>query len=759
MGQVFRARDTRLDRAVAIKVIPPRLLSDETARRRFQNEAKTLASLSHPNIASLFEFDCEDGIEFLVMELVEGVSLARRLADGPLDAEQVRNLGSQLMEGLRAAHAKGIIHRDLKPENLVITGDGRLKILDFGVAKVLPGAVVATAAAADTALTNPGTLVGTLRYMAPEQVRDQAIDARTDIYAAGVVLYEMASGRPAFSGGGLSLVEEILNHEPPAPGRINVSVPAPLDMLITKAMDKDPRRRYQSADDMLIDMQHLGRYTGTGTRLKLQNRLRPWKWPVLTVSVALVLALGIWLGARGGKPARGAVIQSVAVLPLENLSSDPAQEFFADGMTDELITNLGKIEALRVISRTSIMQYKGVHRPLQQIARELNVDALVEGTVTRAQNRVRITAKLIEPGTEKQLWGNTFEAEVKDVLALQDEVARSITEQIQGKLTSQQQARLSGARQVNPEAYEFYLKGRQSATRFNDTEGISYFEKAIAIDPQYAAPYAGLADAYTIRSFGTIAPKEGLPKARAAAEKALSLDDSVAEAHAAMGMLHIVDDLAWSDAEKEFRRAIALKPGLALAHYYLSIMLGMVGRHDESIAESQQAIRLDPLDPLMSANLGWRYQGARRWPEAIAKFQSTLDVHPDMGWLRNNIAQCLLCQGKPGDALTELGEDSGKIDFTAQTAVFHASAGRKDEAKRELAAMLAKRQSGYYPARFIASVYAALGDKQEALRWLNRGIDEHDAWIAQIVSGFACEFDPLRDDPQFKDMRRRLKLP
>ena len=757
MGVVYRARDTRVDRAVAIKVIPPRLLSNETARRRFQNEARTLATLSHPNIASLFEFDCEDGVEFLVMELVEGVSLGHRLIKGPLPPEEVRELGVQLMDGLRAAHAKGIVHRDLKPENLVISTEGRLKILDFGVAKVL-SQPIAAAATANDGLTREGALVGTLSYMAPEQIRQQEIDARTDLYAAGCVLYEMVTGRTAYSGGGLGLVEEILTRDPPAPTSLNASVPPALEMVIVKAMDKDPRRRYQSAADMLTDLQHVGRYTRTSEG-SLSVRWRNWKQPLLYSVIALALAAGIWLGARGGRTARGTGIQSIAVLPLENLSRDADQDFFADGMTDELITDLGKIEQLRVISRTSVMQYKGVHRTMQQIARELNVDALVEGTVTRAQDRVRITAKLIDPASEKQLWGDSFEAELKDVLTLQDQVARSITEQIQGKLTSQQQARLSAARPVNPQAYEAYLKGKSESWRFQAASPVPYFEKAVSIDPQYAQGYAGLSIAYFSRSFYETQPLDALVKARDAADKALALDDSLPDAHSAMGFVRMFYEFNWREGETELRKSIQLKPGDPMTHYYLSIALQFEGRHDEAIREAQRAIDLDPLDPLASVNLGWRYQGARRFGEAIVQFRKTLAAHPDRQWVHNNIGQCLLCQGKPEQALNELGPDSGKFDWAAQAVVFTAAMGRKEEARRQLASLLKKRQESYYPARLIASVYAALGDKREALRWLNLAVDEHDAWVGSYLIGFDCEWDPFRGDPEFQKIKERLKLP
>ena len=691
------------------------------------------------------------------MELVEGVSLGRRLIKGPLPPEEVRELGAQLMDGLRAAHAKGIVHRDLKPENLVISTEGRLKILDFGVAKVL-SQPIAAAATANDGLTREGALVGTLSYMAPEQIRGQEIDARTDLYAAGAVLYEMVTGRAAYSGGGLGLVEEILTREPPAPTAVNASVPPALEMVIVKAMDKDPRRRYQSAADMLTDLQHVGRYTRTSAGT-LTVRLRSWKQPLLYSVIAVALAAGIWLGARGARTARGTGIQSIAVLPLENLSRDSEQEYFADGMTDELITTLGKIEQLRVISRTSVMQYKGIHRPMQQIARELNVDALVEGTVTRAQDRVRITAKLIEPGSEKQLWGDSFEGNLKDVLSLQDQVARAISQEIKGKLTSQQQARFGAARAVNPQAYEAYLKGREQTWKFKAKSAVPYFEKAVSIDPQYAQGYAGLSIAYFGQSYYEAQPLDALIKARDAANKALALDDSLPDAHSAMGFVRMFYEYNWRGGEAELRKSIQLKPGDPMTHYYLSIALQFQGRHDEAISEAKRAIDLDPLDWLASVNLGYRYQGARRFGDAVPQFRKTLAAHPDQPSAHNNIAQCLLCQGKAEQALNELGPDTGKFDWAAQAAIFTAAMGRKDDARRQLANLLKKRHDGYYPARLIASVYAALGDRQEALRWLNLAVDEHDGWVASYLAGFDCEWDPLRGDPEFGKLKERLKLP
>ncbi len=773
MGEVYRARDGHLDREVAIKVLPRRILSDESCRKHFRKEALVLSKLNHPNIATIYDFDTQQDMDFLVMEYIPGVTLSEEITNHALPEKEVIALGTQLAEGLSAAHKHGIIHRDLKPGNLRLTPDRWLKILDFGLAKL-------RVPAAETALTESMTktqpLSGTLPYMAPEQVLGGEIDARTDIHAAGSVLYEMATGsRPFAMIEHAQLIGAIVRGTPQPASALNPKVSSELERIIGKCLEKDPENRYQSAKEMAVDLRRLSTPT-TGapvrpTRAKSLNEItkaaRFGVAVMVVVGVALIaFNFGGWRERLSGR-AGSAQISSLAVLPLANLSVDPGQDYFADGMTEALITDLAKTTQLRVISRTSVMHYKGTQKSLPEIARELNVDAVVEGSVQRSGNRVRITAQLIRGKTDQHLWAESYERDLRDVLGLQGEVAHAVAQQVQSKLRPANAMGAEARGSVKPEAYEAYLKGRyylDKRTPESLRKSVEYFQQAIAKDPRYAPAYVSLAEFYNLAdNYGIVTAIESLPKARAAAMKALEIDSSLAEAHTALAIA-LVNEYDWTNAETEFRRALELNPGSAQGHYWYSLVfLTALRRHTEAISEMQRARQLDPLSLITNANLGTIFFNARQYDQAIQQCLRTLEMDPHFGTAHYNLALAYEQKGMFEEAIREMQAaiaeyGDGGMDLLAHLARAYTLAGKRREAQATMAKLnqLSKKinNSSAYER---ATVYLALGEKDRAFKELQRAYEERSNQLLWI--GTDPSLDELRSDPRFHVLLRRMNLP
>jgi eukaryotic-like serine/threonine-protein kinase len=766
MGEVYRARDEHLDRDVAIKVLPSKTFSDDSVRKHFRKEALALSKLNHPNIATIHDFDTQQGIDFLVMEYIPGITLSEKLAGQLLPEKEVIALGAQLAEGLSEAHEHGVVHRDLKPGNLRLTRDRRLKILDFGLAKLrLPVTTSETTAS----FAESHVMAGTLPYMAPEQLRGGEIDARTDIHAAGSVLYEMATGQRPFAEVERSqVVGAILGRAPRPPRTLNPNSSPELGRIIGKCLEKEPENRYQSAKELAIDLRRLqtGEPSGEPPTAPIRRSWRRSAVGALVIVSLAAIGAGIW-EFRGWRTKQSPEvhINSLAVLPLENLSGDPSQDYFADGMTDELINRLARMGEMRVISRTSIMRYKGVHKPLSEIARELGIDAVVEGSAARAGNRVRISAELIVAANEQHLWGDSYTRDLRDVLQMQDDVAEAIAHQIRGTLLRRRARPAADSPEIDPGVYEEYLLGRQEwnkRTIDGTSAALEHFRRAIAKDARYAPAYSGVADCYVTLwlSLGALSRDQALTQAREALDRALVLDADLADAHSTVATLRMYADWDWPGAEAEYKRAIALNPSYATAHHWYGLLLAFRGKTQEARQELERARELDPFSPIIRLNLAWVQFSAGDNDALIAASQQELasdssfwDAHWDLGSayvqkgeLEKGIAAL--------EKAVELSHNSAATLSSLGYALGRAS--KRHEAEQVLHKLHQRAQHEPVAAEEIAMVYIGLGDNNNALLWLEQ------AYRAQSKGLVLLKADPwyhsLAPEPRYRELVRKVGL-
>ena len=768
MGEVYLAKDQHLDgKEVALKVLPAGALADEAARKRLRKEAIALSKVSHPNIAVVSDFDTQRDIDFLVMEYVRGQTLTQRLAAGALTEKEVSRLGSQIASALEEAHEQGVVHRDLKPGNVLVTPKGQAKVLDFGLAKMLRP--VTTGTVTTETLSGTHGAAGTLPYMAPEQLRGETVDARTDIFALGAVLYEMATEKRAFrEESSPRLTDAILHQTPVTPRAVNPRVSPELERIVLKCLQKGPENRYQSAKEIGVDLRLLGSADISGPLPPPAPRPRRTAWLVagaLLVIVAAVIGNQLWQPAQpDATPPSGKIM--LAVLPLDNLSGDPEQEFFSDGMTDEMIAQLGRMapQQLGVIARTSIMRFRNTERSIADIARDLQVDYILEGSVRRVGDTVRVTAQLIQASDQTQIWVDSYDREYLDVLDLQSEVARAIAEKIKIALTPQEAARLETIRSVDPEAHEAYLKGRYYLAKVTEEgflKGKEYVERAIEMDPSHALAQAALASSYHELGFwGPLLRSEAYPKAKAAALKALEIDDTLGEAHTVLGMVAFEYEWDWLEAGREVKRGIELSPGDANAHHQYAIYLVHMGRFEEATVQIQQALLLDPLSRAINSDVAYVLYFEGKYDAAIEQYRKTLELEPTFVMTRGELGLVYAHKGMFEEAIAEVQQAVALSDSGTNIAYLgyvYGLSGKTVEAMKLLDQL--KEMSnlrGGVPSQ-IAVIYGVLGDKDQAFEWLEKAFETRDSWLVSLK--VYPWFDEIRSDPRFQDLVRRMRFP
>jgi TolB-like protein/Tfp pilus assembly protein PilF len=757
MGIVYKAEDIKLQRTVALKFLPAQWTADPEARERFVQEARAASALDHANICNIHEIgEAEDDRMYIAMAFYDGTSLREKIKQGPMKHEEALGIAIQAATGMAKAHQKGIVHRDVKPANMLITSDGVVKILDFGLAKL----------AGQIKLTREGTTVGTVAYMSPEQAKGEAVDQRTDIWSLGVVLYEMLSGVLPFRGDyEQTLIHSILEQEPERLGRLRKDLPAGLENIVFKALVKKPSDRYQSMDELLEDLRSIaaGLQPVRAASMIFRGRFLGLKKVHAYPAMAgiLILAVAAWLVIF---PKRGPAFDSIAVLPLQNLTGDPEQDYFSEGMHEALITDLGRLSGLkRVIARPSVMRFKGTKQPLHEIAQELKVNALITGAVLKSGNRVRVTAQLIDPETDAQIWARSFEHDLSDVISLQNEIVSEVTREVRVKLTPQEETRLASAGTINPQAYEAYLNGRfhlYKLTRPDLDKALQYFELALNTDPNYALAYAGIANVWSARQQQGFAPaSETTPRVAEAAAKALELDSTLAEVHYLLAVTRTWVYWDWEGAETEFRTAIGLNPNYPEARAYYSHLLNILGRPKEAVPEIERALDLDPFNSLFQALYGMDLMYARRYDDAITLLRKTLQTTPNDPVALSTLRSALHMKHMDTEAL-EVWKQSfaAKGDREAGEALARGfeEGGYRGALRRVAETLAARSKTTYVSPWQIGTLYTRAGMKDEALEWLEKAYIARDQNMPYL--SVDPIFDGLRDDPRFKDILRRMKL-
>jgi serine/threonine protein kinase/Tfp pilus assembly protein PilF len=796
MGEVYLAHDMRLNRRVALKVLPAEVVNNRNRLQRFEQEAQAASALNHPNIITIHEIAVEGDTHFIATEFIEGETLRRRLQTSRVSLDETLNITIQIAAALDAAHRSGIVHRDIKPENIMVREDGLVKVLDFGLAKSTenkPADVDTEAATRAQVTTQAGMILGTAAYMSPEQARGKTVDARSDIWSSGVVLYEMLTGHLPFLGETVSdTIAAILKSEPPV---LDEHIPGELQRIVRKTLQKHADERYQTVKDLQIDLKNLKNdlefalalertartstnaqtKTGVEATRNTAHRVSSFEYASgeikkhkvgLAVGLAILLLSGIgfryWFNSGRHSP-----IESIAVMPFVNENGNADTDYLSDGMTELLISSLSQIPQLNVKASSTVFRYKGKNLDPRQVGTELRVQAVLTGRVVQHGDQLTLGLELVDATTENVIWTEQYNRKQADLVLLQSDIARDVAKKLKAKLSGVDESRVTRRYTDNAEAYEFYLKGRffggGKITEEELKKSIHYYQQAIEKDPNYALAYVGMARSYLTLGhvWGFLPPRETFPNGKAALMKALEIDETLGDAHTALADYYFSYEWNWLEAEQEFKRALALNPNDASAHGGYGGYFQAMERFDEAIAERKRCRELDPLSPTATANVGYPYYFAHQYDEAIGYYRKALDLDPAYSWSYLWIGQAQLGKGMYNEAISDINKaislSEGNVRMKATLGYAYAAAGNRAEAQKIIRELKEQSKQKYVSPYFVAGIYSGLGDKDQAFAWLEQAYQERHPYLTLLK--VEPVFDNLRSDPRFAELLRKVGLP